>query len=98
MYSNSYSSNESEYPSGGIDLGGMAQGGGYVGEIADYIVDQMSSGFWHCGYSYIYERKQPTCRKCNDKNVYWHQYDSGKWFLFDKDTKKAHVCTSTSEE
>jgi hypothetical protein len=53
-----------------------------MGEQADYIIDRMMDGDYHSGYT---SRKQAwvlKCKHCGATNVYWHQYPSGKWFLF----------------
>jgi len=49
-----------------------------------------------CGDEYDdspqYEPSPVKCRSCGDTNVHWHQYPSGKWFIFDDDTNQPHKC------
>lgn len=63
-----------------------------MGEQADYIIEQMLNGNYHSGYIKSKQKRILKCKLCESTEVYWHQYDSGKWFLFDKETKKSHVC------
>lgn len=61
-----------------------------MGDIADYIVDRMMDGGYHSGYTSRRTRVRPKCKHCGSTNVYWHQYPSGKWFLFT--SGEAHKC------
>jgi hypothetical protein len=65
-----------------------------MGEKADYIIDRMMDGDYHSGYAprSVRSKRKLKCNKCGATNVYWHQYPSGKWFLFTCGTSEPHKC------
>lgn len=56
-----------------------------MGEIADYLVDQMLDG---CGGGFSWAPpKQPRCKFCGSDQVTW-RWDSDRWRLYD--TRRVH--------
>lgn len=54
------------------------------------------------GWNTLFTRRSVTvnkpvlkCRVCGSTEVYWDTYPSGKYFIFDNNTKLPHVCNFT---
>lgn len=41
---------------------------------------------------YAAKRYKLRCRKCGASHLYWQQYPSGRWFIFEQSTQEPHKC------